>query len=680
MTSNLLINEFMFNPSASGDQNEFIEVKGDADTDYSEWSLIVVDGDGSVAGKIDNVFQIGTTNSAGYGVTPYQTNALQNGTQTVLLVKNFTGKAGDDLDTANGGTFTSTPWSEIGDTIAVSDGGSGDPTYAGAPVLTGKLIAGASRIPDGTDTNSASDWAIDDPSLAGIEGYGTTAAAGTVLVTPGAANDGSATGGSGTGTNTGGSDTGTGGSSGSDTGSGTGTGTGSETGGSSSGGTSTTPQTLTIQQINGVGYYSPYAGASVTTTGVVTAIDTNGSIGFWVQQASKDKDSIGSTGIFVYAGKTATLPTVGETVTITGTVTNYSGTSWSKSLTLPEINLVSYTDTGATYAEIAPTVIGQGGLTVPAASYLGDLEQAIDLNKSTASLSPDTNALDFYRNLIGQVITLHDVVATGATASNATWVVPDNGNGLLTPTGALQSTESSINTQRVEIYYDSGVTPGSAISAEVGDKLGDITGVLTYYNGVYELIPITQVTVIHTETPAPVTTFHKDEQNLLVSDYNIENFNALDPANADRLAQVAKIIVQNLDNPDVLAIQEIQDDSGTTSDGTVSAEQNLAALVKAIADAGGPTYSWAQVDPANNTQGGVTGGNIRSVFLYNADRVALKEPVTTIGSEELSGTFKNTRLPLVGTFESTGRTSRSSTCICPPRLEVRSFMARPSPR
>lgn len=56
---NLLINEFMFNPSASGDPNEFIEVKGDADTDYSEWSLIVVDGDGSVAGKIDNVFNSG---------------------------------------------------------------------------------------------------------------------------------------------------------------------------------------------------------------------------------------------------------------------------------------------------------------------------------------------------------------------------------------------------------------------------------------------------------------------------------------------------------------------------------------------------------------------------------------------------------------------------------------------
>ncbi|MBF0859754.1 glycosyltransferase [Gluconobacter sp. LMG 31484] len=636
MTSKLLINEFMFNPSVSGDPDEFIEVKGDADTDYSAWSLIVVDGDGTAAGKIDNVFTVGVTNSDGYWVTPFQTNALQNGTQTVLLVKDFTGKAGDDLDTANAGTFTSTPWSEIGDTIAVSDGGKGDPTYAGAPVLTGSIIDGASRIPDGTDTDSTLDWVADDPSLAGIDGYGTVAAAGTVLATPGAAND----------------DTSSGGSTGGDTG-----GSGSDTGGSGTGSDTTTPQDLTIQQINGTGYYSPYANASVMTTGVVTAVDTNGSLGFWIQQSNPDKNTVGSSGIFIYAGKTATLPTVGETVSVTGTVTNYSGTSWSKSLTLPEINLVSYTDTGAAYVNTTPVVVGQGGLTVPAASYLGDLTQAINLNTSTASLSPDTNALDFYRNLIGQVITIHDAVAVGATASNATWVVPDGGDGLLTPTGALQETANSVNTQRVELYYDSGVTPGSAISAEVGDKLGDITGVLTYYNGVYELVPTTQVTVLHTDTPAPVTSLHKDDQNLLVSDYNIENFNALDPANADRLTQLAQIITGNLDSPDVLALQEVQDDSGTTNDGTVSASQNLAAIVKAIVDAGGPTYSWAEVDPTNNASGGVSGGNIRSVFLYNPERVSLAAPVTTIGDEELaSGTFKNTRLPLVGTFEFNGQT------------------------
>lgn len=324
---------------------------------------------------------------------------------------------------------------------------------------------------------------------------------------------------------------------------------------------------------------------------------------FWIQESTKDKDTVGSSAIFVYAGKDAALPTVGTTVSVTGTVTNYSGTSWEKSLTLPEINLVSYTDTGASYTQVAPTLIGQGGETVPASSYLGDLAQAINLNQSTATLNPDTNALDFYRNLLGQLVTLNNVVAVSASSGNAVWVVPDNGNGLLTPTGALQSTETSINTQRVELYYDSGVTPGTAPSVELGDSLGSVTGILTYYNGIYELVPTTQVTVIHTEQEKPVTSFHKDDQNLLISDYNIENFNTLDPANADRLKQVAQIIVKNLDNPDILALQEIQDDSGTTNDGTVSAEQNLAALVQAIAAAGGPTYSWAEVDPANNTQG-----------------------------------------------------------------------------
>lgn len=641
MASKLLINEFMFNPSVSGDPDEFIEVKGDASTDYSEWSIIVVDGDGTAAGKIDNVFQVGTTSSDGYWATPFLTNTLQNGTQTVLLVKDFTGKVGDNVDTTKSGTFTSTPWSEIEDTIAVSDGGKGDPTYADAPVLTGARAAGASRIPDGTDTDSTSDWVADDPSLAGIDGYGTTAAAGSVLVTPGAANNG---------TNSGGSDTDdNSGSDGSDTG-------GGNSGSSGNDGTgNTSPQQLTVQQINGTGYFSTYANSSVMTTGVVTAVDTNGSIGFWIQESTKDKDTVGSSAIFVYAGKDAALPTVGTTVSVTGTVTNYSGTSWEKSLTLPEINLVSYTDTGASYTQVAPTLIGQGGETVPASSYLGDLAQAINLNQSTATLSPDTNALDFYRNLLGQLVTLNNVVAVSASSGNAVWVVPDNGNGLLTPTGALQSTETSINTQRVELYYDSGVTPGTAPSVELGDSLGSVTGILTYYNGIYELVPTTQVTVIHTEQEKPVTSFHKDDQNLLISDYNIENFNALDPANADRLKQVAQIIVKNLDNPDILALQEIQDDSGTTNDGTVSAEQNLAALVQAIAAAGGPTYSWAQVDPANNTQGGVSGGNIRSVYLYNADRVTLKAPVTTIGNEELNGTFKNTRLPLVGTFEFNGK-------------------------
>ncbi len=54
---------------------------------------------------------------------------LENGTISLLLVKNFSGAFGDDLDTDNDGVFDSTPWDAIVDSVAVNDGGTGDVTY-----------------------------------------------------------------------------------------------------------------------------------------------------------------------------------------------------------------------------------------------------------------------------------------------------------------------------------------------------------------------------------------------------------------------------------------------------------------------------------------------------------------------------------------------------------------------
>ena len=47
---------------------------------------------------------------------------------------------------------------------------------------------GASRIPDGTDSNAATDWVRNDFDLAGIPGFTGTLVAGEALNTPGAAN------------------------------------------------------------------------------------------------------------------------------------------------------------------------------------------------------------------------------------------------------------------------------------------------------------------------------------------------------------------------------------------------------------------------------------------------------------------------------------------------------------
>jgi len=62
-------------------------------------------------------------------------------------------------------------------------------------------------------------------------------------------------------------------------------------------------------------------------------------------------------------------------------------------------------------------------------------------------------------------------------------------------------------------------------------------------------------------------------------------------------------------------IQEIQDNSGPTDDGTVSANVTLATLIKAIASVSNVTYSWASIDPVDGQDGGQPGGNIRTAFL-----------------------------------------------------------------
>jgi len=88
----------------------------------------------------------------------------------------------------------------------------------------------------------------------------------------------------------------------------------------------------------------------------------------------------------------------------------------------------------------------------------------------------------------------------------------------------------------------------------------------------------------------------------------------------ERLAQLAQDIVVNLGSPDILALQEVQDDDGTLDSLVTSADATLAALVEVIQQAGGPQYAWLTIDPKRNADGGVIGGNIRNVILYRTDR------------------------------------------------------------
>ncbi|MBS9462932.1 T9SS type A sorting domain-containing protein [Flagellimonas sp. 389] len=189
-----IINEFVFNHTG-GDTNEFVEVFAPANTGLSSFWLLEIEGDSNSPGTIDEVIQLGTTDANGYFTTEFLANAFENGTVSLLLVSNFTGNVGDDLDTDDDGILDATPWEAILDDIGVNDGGSGDFNYSQVVLSQGFdgisfTVGGASRIPNATDTDNASDWVRNDFDGQGLPDFPSAVADnGEAINTPAAENE-----------------------------------------------------------------------------------------------------------------------------------------------------------------------------------------------------------------------------------------------------------------------------------------------------------------------------------------------------------------------------------------------------------------------------------------------------------------------------------------------------------
>jgi len=190
-TADPLINEFVANHTGA-DTYAFIEILGDPTTDYSGFTLLEIEGDtGSSMGHIDAAITLGSTNADGYWLS---SEDVENGTITLLLVEVFTGAVNDDIDTNDDGVIDNAPWMRIVDGVGVSDGGASDfvyttvsltPNYDGNSSTPG----GASRIPNGVDTDSTDDWVRNDFDGAGIPALDPgTPDVGEAINTPGAPN------------------------------------------------------------------------------------------------------------------------------------------------------------------------------------------------------------------------------------------------------------------------------------------------------------------------------------------------------------------------------------------------------------------------------------------------------------------------------------------------------------
>ncbi|MFF6814730.1 endonuclease/exonuclease/phosphatase family protein [Streptomyces sp. NPDC012403] len=431
--------------------------------------------------------------------------------------------------------------------------------------------------------------------------------------------------------------------------------------------------TVRIHDVQGDTRISPLAGQQVTdVTGVVTGIRTYGSSrGFWIQDPAPDADPATSEGVFVFTSSTPKGVAVGDAVTVSGTVSEYvpGGTS-SGNQSLTEITRPTFTVTSSGNPLPAATTVD--ARSVPAA-YTPAGDPAAGGSINALPLRPTRYALDFYESLEGMNVQVSDTRVVGATDPyTELWVTVKPHEHRNHRGGTVYGSYDAQNTGRLQIQ-----SLGKASDfpdANVGDTLAGTTeGPLDYnqYGG-YTLVA-GKLGTLESADLQRETTREQRSTELAVATYNVEN---LDPGD-DTFAAHAAAIVDNLKSPDIVSLEEIQDNNGATDDGTVAADLTMTKLIEAIEAAGGPRYDWRSVDPADKQDGGEPGGNIRQAFLFNPARVSFTDraggdattatDVTKVRGkaaltlspgriDPASEAFDNSRKPLAGEFTFRGRT------------------------
>jgi predicted extracellular nuclease len=420
-----------------------------------------------------------------------------------------------------------------------------------------------------------------------------------------------------------------------------------------------------IHEIQGAAHLSPLVGATALTTGVVTAVSATG---FWMQDPEPDANVATSEGVFVF---TSSAPGIaaGDSVQVTGTVSEFRPAAVNLSTTelvAPSVGVIS---TGNSLP--APIVIGSGGRVPPNKVIEDDATGSVD---TSGVFDPASDGIDFYESLEGMRVQVNTPVAVGPRSGfGEIPVVGDNGAnaGVRTNRGGVVISADDFNPERIILDDVVLATP----SANVGDHFEEpAVGVLDYSFANFKL-QITEALTRDDEGLVREVTRAPRDQEIAVATYNVENLDPLDGAAV--FARHADYIVNHLRSPDLIAIEEIQDNNGSTNDASTDASTTWNTLIAAITAAGGPVYSYRQIDPVDDQDGGEPGGNIRVGFLFRSDRelqfidrpggtsTAATSVVSRPSGPQLSlspgridpanAFFANSRKPLVGEFRMRGR-------------------------
>ena len=398
----------------------------------------------------------------------------------------------------------------------------------------------------------------------------------------------------------------------------------------------------------------------VTTTGIVTAVASNG---FYMQDADGDGNAATSDAIFVFT-RSAPAVVAGDALTVTGTVGEFTPGGDESNLSATQLTDATITVESSGNALPAAVIIGPNGVTPPTETVDDD---------GLTDYDPATDGIDFWESLEGMLVTVENPVAIDSTNGfGELWTVASDGAGTLSATNVSETglvvveggegglgvfdsgAGSDFNPERIQIdggYELNGVAFDTPVVTP-GAILDSVTGIIDYAFGNYELRPTQAVTVATPSNNLGEFSMLEGAANqLTVATYNVLNLD-INEADGDtdiadgRFEAIAFDIGVAMNAPDIVILEEVQDDSGSWNDGTVSAEMTLQELADAIYDQTGIVY-YVVDNPyvVDGQTGGQPGGNIRVAFLYRGDRVTL-DPASVFTIDDPAFA----RTPLVATF------------------------------
>ncbi|QUW19925.1 ExeM/NucH family extracellular endonuclease [Agrococcus sp. Marseille-Q4369] len=531
-----VINEFSADVNGTDTDAEFVEVHAAPGSDLSGHTIVIVEGDSnSNQGKVIRADAAPAVDASGFGVLRYATNGIQNGSASILLVQG-TATGGQVVDADKDGVIDEGVGFTVVDAVGVRDADAGD--LAWGTILDqgfdggSATVGGASRVPDGTDTDRASDWVRNAFNGAGIAGFeGTTPEPGQAWNTPGVANrvvevqeppaD-----------------------------------------------ITCESDAVTIGSVQGAGDTTPVAGSVVTVRGTVVGDWQEGGFnGFHLQDAG-DGDAATSDAVFVYAPGADDVAE-GDLLTVTGTAGEFQG----------QTQLTN------------PSILDCGAGTVPAAVALelpiADEER---FEGMLVTLPQELSILEYFNfGRYGEV-----VLGTDRQMQPTAVAAPGSAEAAAVRAANAEQ-RITVDDGRSVQNADPAIHPGNLAEFTLendfrgGDTITGLTGVLEFRNSTWKLQPTDPgtYTAVNERPAAPEI----EGASLEVASFNVLNYfttlNDRGAVTAEEFERQEAKIVAAIDELDsaIVGLLEIENNDGAALDTLVAALNEVAG-----------TQRWAGID------------------------------------------------------------------------------------